>query len=145
MGTCFSVCEDMWSCSSLRSLAAIPRLASALHSRTIPLVGRSAPTYSRAVPPPFEHQATLHSPDPERIRPVQGKVRDDRGDGPVLCRLEAELVVEVERCCCDEDGGVAEGEADIGVVVGLVEVEGCEVVCEGVVGGVFEVWREGGG
>lgn len=53
------------------------------------------------------------------------------------------LVVEVECDCGDDDSAVAEGEADIGEEMRLLEFERGEVVGEGVVGGVFQVWEGG--
>lgn len=53
------------------------------------------------------------------------------------------LVVEVKCDGGDDDGAVAEGEADVSQEVRLFEFEGGEVVGEGVVGGVFKVWGEG--
>jgi hypothetical protein len=58
----------------------------------------------------------------------------------VVCGFEAELVVPVEGCSTDGEGGVAYGEPCVGEGVGLGKLEGVEVGGDGVVGGVFKIW-----
>ncbi len=55
----------------------------------------------------------------------------------MFCGFEAELVVPVEGCGGDCEGGVAESQARVGEDVRLGEVEGVEVGGDGVVGSVF--------
>lgn len=76
---------------------------------------------------------------PNRQCAAQEHVDSHRAGRVVLCVVEAELVVPQEAEGGDEEGPIAEGEADVLEVEGLLEFEGVEVVCEGVVGGVFEV------
>lgn len=88
-----------------------------------------------------EDDALFHGPDPVGEETVEGKVDDDGGKGPVFGCFEAELVVVGKGDGADYDGRVAQGELDVGVVVGLGEVgERGEVVLEGIIRGVFAVW-----
>lgn len=89
---------------------------------------------------PNVNDAPLDEPDPGRQRAVEEGVEGDGDGGVGLGRLEAQGVVPVEAGGAEGEGGVAEGEADVGEGVGLGEVEGVEVVGDGVVGGVFQVW-----
>lgn len=61
----------------------------------------------------------------------------------MFCRLEAELVVPVERCGAGSECAVPEGETGVGEDVGLGEGERVEIRGNGVVGGVLEVWVGG--
>lgn len=78
---------------------------------------------------------------PKRQCAAQDHVDSHRASCVVLGVIEADLVVPQEAEGGDEEGAIAEGEADVLEVEGLLEFEGVDVVCEGVVGGVFEVWE----
>jgi hypothetical protein len=58
----------------------------------------------------------------------------------MFCGFEAELVVPVESCSTDCEGGVSKCEAGVGEGMGLGEVEGVQVGGNGVVGGVLKIW-----
>ena len=98
-------------------------------------------TYFSALPDTGVDESLLHGPDPICEGAVQGKVGDYGNGGPAFRGLETVFVVEGEGGGGDEDGGVSEGELDVGVPVVLAEFQRVEVVLEGVVGGIFAVWQ----
>lgn len=122
---------------NLASTIIISIISSSLHPRVQTLV--STCPYLRPLPLPHKHRSPLHCPDPIRQRAVQRKIRQHGPERVGFGRVPAELVVAVEGDGGDDNGGIAEGQADVGQEVGLFEFEGGEVVGEGVVGGVFEV------
>jgi hypothetical protein len=89
--------------------------------------------------------AALDAGDPQRQRAVEEGVQRDRGRGVGFRGVKAELVVPEEGEGGEEEGRVADRETGVEQAVGLDEAEGVEVVGQGVVGGVFEVWKERGG
>lgn len=85
------------------------------------------------------HRPLLNTPDPVRECRIQDEVHGYSGCGVDFCGVPAELPVEVEECSCNENGGVAEEEANVGFGVDLAEAEVVEVGGDVFVGGVFEV------
>lgn len=83
------------------------------------------------------YNASLDEVDPGCEEAVEEGVEGDGDGGVGFCGVEAEGVVPVEAGGAEEEGGVAEGEADVGEGVGLGEVQGVQVGGDGVVGGVF--------
>lgn len=85
------------------------------------------------------HNPLLHLPYPERQGAVEDGVQDDGERGVQLRVLEAQLVVPEETGAGYGERRIAQGEADVGQVVGLAEFETVEVVGNGIIGGVFEI------
>ena len=80
-------------------------------------------TYQRIVDFPREDFTLLHAPDPVCERSVEDEVYDHGPEGPELGGVPTELVIGVEGCAGDDDGGVAECESDVGEEMRLVELE----------------------
>lgn len=83
------------------------------------------------------HNPFLHKRHPPRHARVEHDIERDGRRGPVLCAVKAELVVPREAGGGREEGRVAEREAHVDKAVGLLELEGVEVVWDRVVGGVL--------
>ena len=92
---------------------------------------------------PRKNLPLFHTPYPIRQGAIEYEICNHSPQRPVLGSVPSELVISVEGCACNQDGGVAECESDVGEKMRLLEFERCEVIGEGVVGGVFEFYGRG--
>lgn len=88
--------------------------------------------------------AVLGKPDPEGESAVQEGVDGYGGGGEVLGALKAIVIVPEKTCSCYGESRVAQRQADVGQLVRLLESEAVQVIGDGIVRGVFEVWRVSG-
>lgn len=85
------------------------------------------------------HNPILLQPDPQRQGGIQQGIQRHRSGGVIFGALEAELVVPGETGGGDKEGGIAQGQAHVSQGVGLLELEGVQVIGDGIIGGVLEV------
>lgn len=90
---------------------------------------------------PNVYLSLLDSPDPVRQSAVQTCVQRNGSCSEVFCIIEAEFEVPVEGRGGKSKCGVAKAKADIRECVGLREFEGVQVIWNGIVGGVFQIFR----
>lgn len=81
----------------------------------------------------------LLEPYPQSQRRVEYGVDNHSAGCVVFCALEAELVVPEKAGGSDQEGGVAQAQADIGEGVGLLELQGIQVVGNRIIRGVLEI------
>lgn len=102
--------------------------------------GRHKGAHQRIIDLPCENLALLHAPYPICQSSIEDDICDNGPKRPILGSVPAELVIGIECYACDNDGGVSQCESDVCEEMRLLEFEGSQVIGQGVVCGIFQIW-----